>query len=74
MLMLTFPPQEVKWLPATLSNIHELVFYLTRLNDNVMVYVKKVDVDIKNNSKVYEMSNGLRYATRGRGKWFIVRD
>ncbi len=74
MLMLTFPQQEVKWLPATLLNIHELVFYLTKLNDNVMVYVKKIIVDTKINSKVYEMSNGLRYSTKGRGKWFIVEN
>ncbi|MBS1745021.1 MAG: hypothetical protein JST21_02500 [Bacteroidetes bacterium] len=74
MLMLTFPQQEVKWLPATLLNIQELVYYLTQKNDNVMVYVKKINIDVKSNGKVYEMSNGLHYSTKGRGQWFIVEN
>ncbi|HYK45373.1 MAG TPA: hypothetical protein VEV83_09405 [Parafilimonas sp.] len=63
---------EEKWLLEVLPTIHELIFYLTRLNDSIMVYVKKIYKDPDEGSNVYEMSNGLSYTHDGQGRWRIV--
>lgn len=70
MFLLPFEKKEVKWLPESLPTIHELVFYLKKLNDNIMVYVKNIYINL--NIKVYEMSNGSSYSTTEDGKWFII--
>ena len=61
-----------KWLREVLPTIHELIFYLTRLNDSIMVYVKKIYKDPDEGCNVYEMSNGLSYTHDGHGRWRIV--
>jgi hypothetical protein len=71
MLMLSFK-EERTWLPEKLLNIEELIFYLTKLNDNIMVYVKKIYNDVINGDKIYEMSNGISYQKDADGNWFIV--
>jgi len=63
---------EEKWLLEVLPTIHELIFHLTRLNDSIMVYVKKIYKDPDEGSNVYEMSNGLSYTHDGQGRWRIV--
>ena len=64
---------EEKWLREVLPTIHELLTYLTRLNDSIMVYVKKIYNDPHNNGrKIYEMSNGCSYTTDGDGRWHIL--
>ena len=64
--------KEEKWLREVLPTIHELLFYLTRLNDSIMVYVKKIYKDPQDGRNVYEMSNGSSYAQDGDGKWYIL--
>ena len=63
---------EEKWLREVLPSIHELLFYLTKLNDSIMVYVKKIYKDADHESNIYEMSNGLSYTQDGEGKWLIL--
>ena len=55
-----------------LPGVEELIFHLTKLNDNVMVYVKKIYTDDKNGDKVYEMSNGSSYKKSVDGRWSVV--
>lgn len=64
--------KERKRLPENISSIEEVILYLTGLNDNVMVYVKKVYHDVKANCKIYEMSNGQACSKNTDGKWSIV--
>ena len=71
MLLLSFK-EECKSLPAKLLNVEELIFYLTKLNDNIMVYVKKIYNDAINGDKIYEMSNGTSYQKDADGNWLIV--
>ena len=61
-----------KWLREVLPTIHELIFYLTKLNDSIMVYVKKISKDPDDGSNVYEMSNGTSYTQDCQGRWRIL--
>jgi len=63
---------EEKWLREVLPSIHELLFYLTRLNDSIMVYVKKIYKSPKDGKNIYEMSNGSSYTQDNEGKWWIL--
>jgi hypothetical protein len=69
MLLLTYKQEELKWLPEKLASIHELIAYLTMLNDNIMVYVKEIYIGIEDNVKDYLMSNGLTYTEHSNGRW-----
>ena len=64
--------EESRWLAEKLPGVEELIFHLTKLNDNIMVYVKKINNDDKNGDKVYEMSNGSSYKKGVDGRWSIV--
>ena len=72
MFLLTCKERELNWLPHNPHSVNELVYYLTARNDNIMVYVKRVYINYKNNKKVYEMSNGLSYSKSAEGKWYIL--
>ena len=63
---------EEKWLREVLPSIHELLFYLTKLNDSIMVYVKKIYKDPQDGANIYEMSNGISYTQDGEGRWRIL--
>ena len=63
---------EEKRLREVLPTIHELIFYLTKLNDSIMVYVKKIYKDPHDGARIYEMSNGLSYTQDGEGRWWIL--
>ena len=63
---------EEKWLREVLPSIHELLFYLTRLNDSIMVYVKKIYKNPHDGANIYEMSNGISYTQDCEGKWRIL--
>ena len=52
-----------------MASIHELIAYLTMLNDNIMVYVKEIYIGIEDNVKDYLMSNGLTYTEHSNGRW-----
>jgi hypothetical protein len=64
--------REEKWLREVLPSIHELIFYLTKLNDSIMVYVKKIYKDPEHGNNIYEMSNGLSYTKDHQGNWYIL--
>ena len=64
--------KEEKWLPDVLPSIHELLFYLTKLNDSIMVYVKKIYKEREDGHNIYEMSNGSCYTTDDDGKWHVL--
>jgi hypothetical protein len=61
-----------KKIPEKLLCIEELMIYLTKLNDSVMVYVKKIYFDTENGTKIYEMSNGISYTKDNNGEWYIM--
>ena len=61
-----------KRIPEKLLRIEELMIYLTKRNDSIMVYVKRIYTDSENGSKIYEMSNGISYTKDANGEWFIV--
>jgi len=71
-MLLLSAKEETRWLPEKLPGVDELIFHLTRLNDNVMVYVKRIYRDDKNEDKIYEMSNGLSYKKGIDGRWSVV--
>ena len=64
--------KELNFLPETLISIHELIIYLTKLNDSVMVYVKKIYTSEDDANKIYEMSNGISYKNSD-GNWIEKR-
>jgi len=71
-MLLLSSKEESKWLPEKLPGVEELIFHLTRLNDNVMVYVKRIYKDDRNGEKIYVMSNGLSYKKGLDGRWSVV--
>ena len=71
MWLLPDKSEDLNTLPEKLISIHELISYLTRLNDNVMVYVKKIYEAAEDGIKIYEMSNGLSYKNAN-GNWSML--
>jgi len=71
MLLLSFE-KEKKHLPENVLSIEEVINYLTKLNDNIMVYVTRIYIDSKCGAKIFEMSNGLSCRKNDDGKWIIV--
>ena len=61
-----------QWLHEVPPTIHALIVYLTRENNGVRVYEKKVTINPKNGSDEHHMSNGLAYAKDDEGTWYIV--
>ena len=62
---------EEQWLHEVPSTINALVVYLTRENNGIRVYEKKVTVNQKSGKEEHHMSNGLAYSKDDEGKWFI---
>lgn len=62
---------ERKWLIDKKLCIEELLAYLTKINDGVMVYVKKITINTTN-CKIFEMSNGISYLKNINGFWEIL--
>ena len=61
--------EDDQWLHEIPVTITALINYLTRENNGIRVYEKKMVV--KNDIEVYEMSNGLSYSKDKKGKWQI---
>jgi len=61
-----------QWLHDVAPTINALIVYLTRENNGIRVYERKIFVDAKTNREVHEMSNGLSYAKDDSGKWYVV--
>ena len=64
--------EEKKWLTEKIPGVEELIIYLTKFNDSIMVYVKKIYADAKDGIKIYEMSNGLSYKKSEDEQWIII--
>ena len=61
-----------QWLHDVQPTLNALVVYLTRENNGVRVYEKRVFMDKKTGKEMHEMSNGLIYSKDEGGKWYIV--
>ncbi len=70
--MLSVEKKYRKTIPENLPRIEQLMIYLTKRNDSIMVYVKKIYTDSENGNKIYEMSNGLSYTRNADGEWFVI--
>ena len=62
---------EEQWLHEVAPTINALVVYLTRENNGIRVYEKKVTVNQNSGKEEHHMSNGLAYSKDDEGKWFI---
>jgi hypothetical protein len=63
---------EEQWLHEVPPSITALIFYLTRENNGVRVYEKKMVRDSGLGKDIYIMSNGLSYSKDSDGKWFVI--
>ncbi|HEU0064772.1 MAG TPA: hypothetical protein VFQ58_07065 [Flavisolibacter sp.] len=61
-----------QWLHDVPPTLNALVVYLTRENNGIRVYEKRVFTDKKTGKEMHEMSNGLTYSKDEGGKWYIV--
>ena len=61
--------EDDQWLHEIPGTLVALINYLTRENNGIRVYEKRMV--IKNGIEVYEMSNGLSYSKDIKGKWQI---
>ena len=62
--------EDDQWLHEIPGTVTALINYLTRENNGVRVYEKRIV--IKNGAEVHEMSNGLSYSKDESGKWQIA--
>jgi len=62
--------EDEQWLHEIPGTVTALIHYLTRENNGIRVYEKRMLV--KNNIEVYEMSNGLAYTKDADGKWQVA--
>lgn len=62
--------EDDQWLHEIPGTMNALINYLTRENNGIRVYEKKVLV--KDGKEHYEMSNGLVYSKDSNGKWQIA--
>jgi hypothetical protein len=53
-------------------SISALIHYLTRENNGIRVYEKRLVKDSDNNRDVYVMSNGLSYTKDENSKWYVI--
>lgn len=65
--------EDDQWLGDISPTVNALINFLTRENNNIRVYEKKISTDDKG-STVHVMSNGLTYGKDVAGKWQIVSD
>jgi hypothetical protein len=59
-----------QWLEDVAPTLQALAVYLTRENNGIQVYEKRMYVD--QGREVHVMSNGLSYGKDANGKWQIV--
>ena len=61
--------EDDQWLHEIPGTVTALINYLTRENNGIRVYEKRVSM--VNDKEVYEMSNGMKYVKNKDGKWEI---
>lgn len=59
-------------IPSNLLTIEDLLLYLCKRNNIIMVYVKEIYTSAVNGHKIYAMSNGLSYTKNEEEKWEIL--
>lgn len=62
--------EDDQWLHDIPGTLTALTSYLTRENNGIRVYEKRVFN--KNGTEVHEMSNGLHYSKDANNKWQVV--
>lgn len=62
---------EEQWLHEVQPTLEALTVYLTRENNGIRVYNKKLYPGA-GNKEYFEMSNGLTYAKDEKGTWYVV--
>jgi hypothetical protein len=65
---------ENQWLHEIPPTLHALTLFLTRENNHIRVYLKKHYFHTGLEKEVYEMSDGLSYATDEHSRWYILPD
>lgn len=63
--------EDGQWLHDVAPGLNALIVYLTRENNGIRVYEKKIFLDA-DGKEVHEMSNGLSYSKDKDGKWIVV--
>ena len=63
---------EEQWLHEIPPTITALVYHLTRENNGVRVYEKRMVKDTESGREVPVMSNGLYYAKDEAGRWYVI--
>ena len=61
-----------QWLHEIPASITALIYHLTRENNGVRVYEKKMVKDSGSGRDIHVMSNGLSYSKDEQGKWFVI--
>jgi hypothetical protein len=62
---------EEQWLHEVAPTLNALIVYLTRENNGIRVYEKKIVINGVG-EEVHVMSNGLSYAKDKDGKWYVA--
>jgi hypothetical protein len=64
--------QEDMWLQDVSPSLTALIIYLTRENNGIRVYEKKMVKDSATSREVHVMSNGLSYVKDENSKWQLI--
>jgi hypothetical protein len=64
--------EDSQWLHDIQPTLNALIVYLTRENNGVRVYEKKLTIDTKSGNEIHHMSNGLTYGKDKEGKWTVI--
>jgi hypothetical protein len=62
---------EEQWLHDVAPTLNALIVYLTRENNGIRVYEKKI-LQGPSGKEIHLMSNGLSYSIDNDGKWYVV--
>ena len=62
--------EDDQWLHEIPGTVTALINYLTKENNGIRIYQKRVLMD--KDKEVFEMSNGMKYTKDGEGKWQMV--
>lgn len=65
---------ENQWLHEIGPSMNALMVYLQRENGGLRIYEKKSHYSAAQGRDVFEMSDGLTYAKKDDGTWYIVWD
>lgn len=61
-----------QWLQEVSPTVNALSMYLTRENNGIFIYDKKIYYSEKEGRNVYEMSDGLNYAINDKNQWYVI--